>query len=140
MTQHEDTLFIPLLEGANAATFIPAYGLAERDAIVYTSAKKSEPPGSHKRAPSAIATTVELPPGKWKLIGLHSKEQPLTEEMWAQVVEKSSSGNNFKDYDRVAANKNLDKICITATESGLSLLKKLGLAEEKVLAVLIRSA
>src|ERR1051325_1780393 len=75
---------------------------------------------------------LPLPPGKWKLIGLHSKEKPLTEEEWAEVVTathyKRFLSNEiertvYKNY----LNDRLDSNFRAATESGLSLLNKLGL-------------
>lgn len=88
---------------------------------------------------------IKLPDGEWRVIACASD---LTESQWAEVVEsvpmrmltegsKASDVIRWKQYPDRGENY-LDYILKTATDSGLSLMRSLGITEGNWLVILKR--
>jgi hypothetical protein len=73
---------------------------------------------------------INLPEGNWKIVGIHTKDKPLTEEQWDKIVKSKPITiwrGSEKSRERCYFNyiKGKHGYQLTATESGLSLMEML---------------
>lgn len=110
IAQHDNLVLVGLPDGARDPTIQIINGVWE---FVYSSG----PNGCH---------SIKLPAGKYTLIGLHSEEQPLSEDKLREVVEVShwvttdTTTYWYKNYSGEGSRN-------TATESFASLLSHVGM-------------